>query len=135
MPQSVDELRIFRSNTRSVDRPVKAAEDLLECVVVAFAVTTGKIGVTPRPGLEQRRILDKNLIATIAMTGPEFVGTLLVPCDGRSRSVNFNAEPVLAPSRNLAGHNAAARPSAHAENHGPKVFRGHGGFNVILRAK
>ncbi len=47
LPQAIDELRILGRIARA-DRSVEAAEDLLECVVVAFAVSAGKIGVAAR---------------------------------------------------------------------------------------
>ena len=84
LAQSVRELRIFGLRSRLPDRSVEAAEDLLECVVVAFAVAAGKVGVAAGGGLQQRRIFNDDLIAAIAMADPQFVGTFLIPGDGRS---------------------------------------------------
>ena len=81
LPQSVNELRVLRSNVGCSQGGVKTAEDLLERVVVTFAVPAGKIHVTARSRLEQRWIFQKDLIAGIAMADPHFVGTLLVPGD------------------------------------------------------
>ena len=68
LPQAIDKLRILGRIT--ADRSVEATEDLFECVVVAFAVSTGKIGVVSRLGLEQRRILNEDLIAGVAVAHP-----------------------------------------------------------------
>src|ERR1019366_10621409 len=59
LPQTVGELRVFGSNGGSANRCVKAAEDLLECVGVAFTMATRQVGVAARLGLEQRRILEE----------------------------------------------------------------------------
>src|SRR5271156_3562548 len=84
LPQAIHKLRIFGRFAGRADRSVKTPEDLLEGVIVAFAVTTWKIGAAAGCRLEQRRIFYEDLIARIAMADPEFVGTLLVPCNGRS---------------------------------------------------
>src|SRR5579863_2088234 len=48
LSQAIDKLWIFRRSVRRCDRCVEAAKDLLECVVVAFAVAAGKVRITPR---------------------------------------------------------------------------------------
>src|ERR1700688_924980 len=96
LAQSIDELRILGNRVLNTDRGVEATKHLLECVVVAFAVSAGKIGVAARRRLQQRWILHIDLIGRIAMAGPKFIGTLLVPRNRRARTVDFNAEPVLA---------------------------------------
>ena len=83
LPQSIDELRVFGRIAWRANRSVEASEDLLEGVVVAFAVAAGKIGVAARLRLQQRRIFNEDLIAGVAVADPEFVGTLLVPRDRR----------------------------------------------------
>src|ERR1022692_771430 len=122
LPQPIAELRVLGVSARFSDRCIEAPEDLLECIVVAFAVAAGKIGVAARRRLEQRWILNEYLIAGIAMAGPEFVGTLLVPCNGRSCPADLNAEAVLASGGDLASSDAAARAPAHAEEHGTEVL-------------
>src|SRR5580693_490834 len=70
LPQPIDKLRVLGRNTRCSDRSIEAAGDLLECVVVAFAVSAGKIGVASRSGLEQRRIFHEDFIARITVAHP-----------------------------------------------------------------
>src|SRR5580692_419245 len=133
LPQSVDKLRVLGRSARCSNRSIEAAEDLLEGVVVAFAVSAGKIGVASRPGFEQRRIFNEDFIAGVTVAHPEFVGTFLVPRDRTSGAVDFNVEAVLASSGNLAGGNAAARPRAHVKYDRAEVFSLDGGFNVVFR--
>ena len=80
LPQTIGELRVFVSNAGCADRRIEAAEDLLECVAVAFRMAAGQIGVATRLGLEQRRIFEDDLVAGVAVAYPEFVGPFLVPC-------------------------------------------------------
>src|ERR1700683_2763424 len=69
LPQSIDELRILWS-TAGADRSIKPAEDLLERVVVAFAVSARKVGVAASLRLEQRRIFNKDVIRGVAVAHP-----------------------------------------------------------------
>lgn len=135
LPQSVDELRILGRLAERRDRGVEAPKDLLEGVVVAFAVAAGKIGIAASGGLEQGRILDEHLIAYIAMACPKFVGSLLIPCNGRSSSVDLNAQPILSARGDLAGSHAAACAHSHTEYHGTEVFCIDGRFDVIFRSE
>src|ERR1700735_131551 len=48
LPDSVNKLRIFGRAGRIANRSIEAAEDLLERIVVAFAVAARKIGITTR---------------------------------------------------------------------------------------
>src|ERR1700722_3206388 len=48
LPDSVNKLRIFGRAGRGGNRSIEAAEDLLERIVVAFAVAARKIGITTR---------------------------------------------------------------------------------------
>src|ERR1700731_1226927 len=132
LPQSVDELRVFDSAPLHANRSIEAAEDLLECVVVAFAVSAGKIGVAACPRFEQRWIFNEDFISGVAVAHPKFIGTLLVPRDRRSCAADFNTEPVLAPCGNLAGADAAARVGAHAKQDRAEVFGIYGGFNIVF---
>src|SRR5580698_3667194 len=70
LPQSVDKLRVLVRSVRCSNRSIEAAEDLLEGVVVAFAVSAGKVSVAARPGLEQRWIFNEDFIAGIAVAHP-----------------------------------------------------------------
>src|SRR5580692_233248 len=142
LAQSVGQLRVLRTRVWGRNGGVEAAEDLLESVVVAFAVAAGKIGVPAGFGLEQRRIFDRNLIAAIAVALPEFVGPLLVPRDRRLCAVDFDAEAVLASSRDLAGGDGSARALTGLSAHMPihmkddcaEVFSVYGRFNIVFRA-
>ena len=49
LPQSVDELRILRRSARIANRSIESPENLLESVIVAFAVAARKIGVVCEP--------------------------------------------------------------------------------------
>ena len=112
---------------------------MLKGVVIAFAVSAGQIGIASCCGLEQRWILYEDVIGGVAVTGPKFVGALLIPCYRRLCAVDLKAEPVLASGGNLAGNEAAAGPSSHlathVKNHCAEVLRVHGGFNVVRRAE
>src|SRR5579863_6758883 len=70
LPQSIDKLRILGRSARCSDRRIEAAEDLLEGVGVAFAVSARKIGVAARSWFEQRRIFNEDFIAGIAVAHP-----------------------------------------------------------------
>src|SRR5580704_7447428 len=135
LPQSVDKLRVLGRTTRCSNRSIEAAEDLLEGVVVALAVSAGKVSVASRPGLEQRRIFNEDFIAGVTVAHPEFIGTFLIPRDGRSCAVDFNVEAVLASSGHLAGGDAAARTRAHVKYDRAEVFSLDGGFNVAFGSK
>src|SRR5208337_2270514 len=135
LPQSIGELRVFEGVARISNRSIEAPEDLLERVVIAFAVSAGKIGVGASRRLEQRRIFDHNLIARIAMPHPEFVGPLLIPCHRSSCAADLDAEPVFPSRRNLTRRNASPSPCAHPENHGAEVFRIDRGFDIIFGTK
>src|SRR6185437_3391915 len=67
LPQAVLELRIFGRRRGVFDRAVETAEDLFERVVVALAVAAGKVGVTARGLLHQRRVFDHDLIRRVAI--------------------------------------------------------------------
>jgi len=120
LPQTVGELRVFGSNAGCANRCVKAAEDLLEGIAVAFSMATraGRRSCAPR--LEQRRILEDELVAGVAASYPEFVGPLLVPGRRGFCAVNLDAEPVLASGGDLAGDDAAARARAMRKITAPK---------------
>src|ERR1035441_6857209 len=135
LPQTIGELRVFGINAGCANRCVKAAEDLLEGIAVAFTMATGQVGVAARLGLEQRRILEDELVAGVAAANPEFVGPLLVPGRRGFCAVNLDAEPVLASCGDLAGDDAAARARAHAEDHRAEVFCIHGCRNIVFRAE
>jgi len=51
LPKSIDELRILGQAARCADRSIEPPEDLLECVIVAFAMAAWKIGIAARRGL------------------------------------------------------------------------------------
>src|ERR1700688_4711883 len=117
------------------DGGVEAAEDLLEGVVVAFAVASGKIGVGAGGGIEQGWIVQEKLIRGVAVANPEFVGTLLIPGDGRLGATDFDPEAVFASGGNLAGGDAAAGAFARAKNYGAAVFCGYGRVEIVFRAE
>src|SRR5947207_13725009 len=59
LPQPIRELGIL-NRIGSADRGIKTTKDLLECVVVTFAVSSGEIGVASRSPRQKRRIFYKN---------------------------------------------------------------------------
>src|ERR1700688_4688501 len=75
LTQPIDKLWIFGRGVRCRNRSVEAAKDLLERVVVAFAMSTGKIRITPGFGLEKRGAFHECLVRAVALPDPEFVGT------------------------------------------------------------
>src|SRR6185312_2279687 len=101
---------------------VEAPEDLLERVVVAFAVSTRQVGVGTRRWQHEGRVLDLDLIRPVAMSDPQVVGTFAVPRHTRLRAVNLEPEIILAARAHLAGGETPASPLAHAEHHRAEVF-------------
>src|ERR1019366_7969537 len=83
LTESIRELRILRFHTGIFDRRIEAAEDLLERVVIAFAVSAGEIGVRARAFLQQRGIFDNYLVARVPVADPQLIGPLLIPGDTR----------------------------------------------------
>jgi hypothetical protein len=69
LTQAIDELWIFR-HIPIVDGLVKAAKHLFEGIVIAFAVTAGKVGVAARSRLQQRGILDVDPVGRIPVALP-----------------------------------------------------------------
>ena len=53
LPESIHELRVLWKLALPANRNIKTPKNLLECVVVPFAVAAGKIGVTARLGREK----------------------------------------------------------------------------------
>src|SRR5207302_5860164 len=56
LPQAVGELRICGRGRRVLNRLIEPAEDLFECIVIAFAMAAREVGERTRAWLEQRRI-------------------------------------------------------------------------------
>src|SRR5581483_381296 len=121
LPQPVRELRILRLRIRVFDRRVEAPENLLECVVVAFAVAARQIRIGSRAVLQQSGIFDDDLVGGIAPADPQLIGALLVPGHARLGAIEFDAQPVFTAGRDLARRKCAARAVAHAEQHSREI--------------
>jgi hypothetical protein len=52
LPEAIDEPRIVGRSGRIMNRRIESPKQLFESVVVAFAVTARKVGVTTRRGTE-----------------------------------------------------------------------------------
>ena len=133
LPQSVAELRILRRRIGRADRSVKPPEDLLKSVVVTLTVSARQICEAACSGFQQGRVLNKYLIAGVAMACPQLVRTLLFPCHGRLCAVDLDAESVFSSGRNLAGGHAASCAHSHAKDDSSKVFRIDRRFKVVFR--
>src|SRR6202789_200800 len=135
LPQTVGELWIVRLSSGRTDRTVEPPENLLERIVVAFAVATGKIGEGARSGRQQRWIFYENLIRGLAVAHPQFVRPFLVPSNGGFCPTDFDDEPIFTSGRNLADGSATPGAWAHAKEHRAKILSIHGGLDVILRTQ
>jgi hypothetical protein len=114
LPQPVGELRIFRTHSGVADRSVKAAEHLLGRIIVTFGMAAGQVRITARLRLQQRRVLENELVPRLAVAYPELVGPLLVPTGRGFCAVDLDIEPVFTSRGDLAGGDAAARTRARS---------------------
>src|SRR5437660_12633240 len=67
LPEPVRELRIFGRGGRVLNGLVEAAKDLFEGIVRAFAVPARKVGKRARARLEQRGVLEDDLVGAVAV--------------------------------------------------------------------
>ncbi len=68
LPQAIGELRILWCSAALPDGSIEPPKDLLESVVVALTVAARQIGKSARRRLQQRGILDEDLVAVVAVT-------------------------------------------------------------------
>ena len=75
-------------------------------------MTARQIGIAGRFRQEQRRILNNQLVRTVALADPKFVRALLVPGNAGFGSIDIDHEHVLAARRHLADRVGSACPAA-----------------------
>ena len=98
-------------------------------------MTAREIGVGFGLRLEERRVLDDDLVGRVAMADPQLVGALLIPHHAALGAVDLHLQAVLAAGIHLAGGVGAAHAVAHAEHHRAHVLGIDRGLYVILRRK
>src|SRR5580704_1852735 len=105
-----------------LNAPIKAPENLLERVIVTFAMSTGQIRVgTGRFG-EQRGILQQKLVRSAPLANPKFILPFTVPRQARFSPVDLEPVTIFAARTDLADGETSAGAIAHAKHHRRVVF-------------
>ena len=119
---TVAKLGVHRFSFGIGNRAIEPSEKLLERAVEALRMAAGQIGIRAGAPIQQRRVLQEDLIAFVAPADPKLVRIFGVPGNGSECAEDFEKKTVLAAAGNLTRRERASGSVSHSKENRPKVF-------------